>query len=57
MSLLEPPDAQTLRADAEVSAAAVRSGGLRREAFLHRSLPRCYREEQRELAEVVLQGK
>jgi SRSO17 transposase len=57
MSLLEHPDAQALLADAEVSAAAVRSCGLRLEAFLHRYLPRFYREEQRELAEVVLQGK
>jgi SRSO17 transposase len=57
MSLLEHPDAQALLADAEVSAAAVRSCGLRLEAFLHRYLPRFYREEQRTLAEVVVQGK
>ena len=57
MSLLEHPDAQALLADAEVSAAAVRSCGLRLEAFLHRYLPRFYREEQRELAQVVVQGK
>src|ERR1700730_15575731 len=57
MSLLEHPDAQALLADADVSAAAVRSCGLRLEAFLHRYLPRFYREEQRDLAHVVLQGK
>jgi SRSO17 transposase len=57
MSLLEHPDAQALLADADVSAAAVRSCGLRLEAFLHRYLPRFYREEQRDLAQVVLQGK
>src|SRR5271167_2288599 len=57
MCLLEHPKAQALLADAEVSAAAVRSCGLRLEAFLHRYLPRFYREEQRTLAEVVVQGK
>ena len=57
MSLLEHPDAQALLADAEVSAAAVRSCGQRLEYFLRRYLPRFYREEQRDLAQVVLQGK
>ena len=57
MSLLEHPTAQALLADAEVSAADVR--GCRRglERFLQRYLPRFYRKEQRELAQVVLQGK
>jgi SRSO17 transposase len=57
MSLLEHPTARTLLADAEVSATDVR--GCRRglERFLRRYLPRFYREEQRELAQVVLQGK
>src|SRR3954454_24479914 len=56
-SLLERPEAQALLADAEVSAADVRGcrGRLRR--FLERYLPLLYREEQRELAEVVVQGK
>src|SRR5262245_13248442 len=56
-SLLERPEAQALLADAEVSAADVRGcrGRLRR--FLQRYLPLFYREEQRELAEVVVQGK
>lgn len=57
MSLLEHPMAQALLADAEVSAAAVRGCSQRLERFLHRYLPRFYREEQRDLARVVLQGK
>src|SRR5262249_44586953 len=57
MSLLEHPDAQALLADAEVSAAAIRGCQGRLEGFLQRYLPCFYREEQRDLAEVVLQGK
>ena len=57
MSLLEHPKAQELLADAEVSAAAVRGCQQRLTRFLERYLPKFYREEQRELAEVVLQGK
>ena len=57
MSLLEHPTAQALLADAEVSAAAVRSCGRRLERFLQRYLPRFYRVEQHALARVVLQGK
>src|SRR6202165_2000804 len=57
MSLLEHPRAQALLADAEVSASDVRGCRRRLEGFLHRYLPRFYREEQRELAQVVLQGK
>jgi SRSO17 transposase len=57
MSLLEHPTAQALLADAEVTAADVRGCSHRLERFLHRYLPRFYREEQRELARVVLQGK
>ena len=57
MSLLEHPTAQELLADAEVSAADVRGCRHRLECFLQRYLPRFYREEQRELAHVVLQGK
>jgi SRSO17 transposase len=57
MSLLEHPDAQALLADADVSAADVRSCERRLETFLHRYLPCFYREEQRELAQVVVQGK
>jgi SRSO17 transposase len=57
MSLLEHPTAQALLADAEVSAAAVVGCRRRLEDFLRRYLPRFYRVEQHELAQVVLQGK
>src|SRR5713226_1641767 len=56
-TLLDHPEAQALLADAEVSAAAVRGCRHRLTSFLRRYLPRFYRHEQRELAEVVLQGK
>ncbi len=56
-SLLEHPQAQALLADAEVSAAAVRGCRDRLTAFLRRYLPCFYRQEQRDWAEVVLQGK
>lgn len=56
-SLLERPQAKALLADADVSAAAIRGCQQRLERFLHRYLPLFYREEQRELAQVVLQGK
>ena len=57
MSLLEHPQAQALLADAEVSPSAVRSCQGHRRAFLGRYLPLPYRQEQRELAGVVLHGK
>jgi hypothetical protein len=57
MSLLEHPTAQALRSAAEVSAADVPGCRHRLEQFLRRYLPRFYREQQRELAQVVLQGK
>jgi SRSO17 transposase len=57
MSLLEHPIAQALLADAEVSAAEVRGCRQRLQRFLQRYLPRFYRQEQRQWAEVVLQGK
>ena len=57
MSLLEHPTAQSLLADAEVSAQDVRRCRRRLEGFLQRYLPRFYRSEQRQLAHVVLQGK
>jgi SRSO17 transposase len=57
MSLLEHPKAQALLVDAEVSPAAVRGCRERLQHFLRRYLPKFYREEQRELAEVVLHGK
>lgn len=57
MSLLEHPKAQALLADAELGAAAVRGCRERLQHFLRRYLSKFYREEQRELAEVVLHGK
>src|SRR5215831_8870568 len=56
-SLLERPEAQALLAEAEVSAADVRGCRSRLRRFLERYLPLFYRQEQRELAEVVVQGK
>jgi SRSO17 transposase len=56
-SLLDHPEAQALLADAEVSAATVRGCRDRLQRFLQRYLPLFYRQEQRELAEVVLQGR
>jgi SRSO17 transposase len=57
MSLLEHEQAQALLADTEVTAAVVRSCKGRLTQFLKRYLPLFYRAEQRELAEVVIQGK
>ena len=57
MSLLEHPAAQALLADAEVSPDDVAGCRQRLTVFLRRYLPRFYRVEQHELAEVVLQGK
>ena len=57
MSLLEHPQAQALLADAEVTAQDVRGCRDRLGKFLKRYLPLFYREEQRELAQVVIQGK
>src|SRR5436305_2757860 len=56
-SLLERPEAVALLEDAAVSAAAVRGCQNRLQQFLQRYLPCFYREEQRDLAQVVLQGK
>jgi SRSO17 transposase len=57
MSLLEHPKALALLAEAEVTADAVRGCKERLTRFLQRYLPWFYREEQRELAEVVIAGK
>ena len=57
MSLLEHPTAQELLADAELSADDVAGCRRRLHAFLQRYLPRFYRVEHHELAEVVLQGQ
>jgi SRSO17 transposase len=57
MSLLDQPNAQALLADAELSAAAVRSCQGRLEMFASRYLPHFYRAEQRGHALTVLRGK
>ncbi len=57
MSLLERPEAQALLADAAVSAETLSGCRERLTDFLRRYLPRFYREEQRDLARVVLHGK
>jgi SRSO17 transposase len=56
-TILEHPAAQALLADADVAPADVRGCRQRLNAFLARYLPRFYRAEQRELAQVVLRGK
>jgi SRSO17 transposase len=56
-TILEHPTAQALLADADVSAADVRGCRQRLHDFLARYLPLFYRVEQRQLAEVVVQGK
>jgi SRSO17 transposase len=57
MSLLERPEAQALLEDARLTRESVRGCRDRLERFLQRYLPRFYREEQRELAKVVIAGK
>jgi SRSO17 transposase len=57
MDILDHPDAQALLADAELSAAAVRSCADRLTAFAQRYLPLFHREEQRGHALTVLRGK
>jgi SRSO17 transposase len=57
MSLLEHPKAQELLADATLTAAAVRHCRDHLTHFLQRYLPRFYRQEQRDLATLVIQGR
>jgi SRSO17 transposase len=57
MDILDHPEAQALLADAELSAAAVRSCADRLTAFAQRYLPRFHRQEQRGHALTVLRGK
>jgi len=54
---LEHPAAQELIDDATLSPATVVSCRGRLTRFLQRYLPRFYREEQRELATVVIEGR
>src|SRR5260370_5305264 len=57
MDILEDADAQALLADAELSAAAVRSCANHLEAFVARYLPLFARKEQRNHARTLLEGK
>src|SRR5437879_7154689 len=57
MSLLERPQAKELLADAIVSPAAVRGCQAHLTEFLQRYLPLFYRQEQRDLATLVIQGR
>jgi SRSO17 transposase len=57
MDILEQPDAQALLADAELSAAAIRSCADHLEAFVARYLPLFPRKEHRDHARTILQGK
>ena len=56
-SLLEQPEAQALLADATLSPAALTGCTDRLTRFLQRYLPLFYRDEQRELATVVIRGR
>src|SRR3954466_12168514 len=56
MSLLDPPDAQALLADAVVTPDQVRGCQDRITTFLQRYLPRFYRAEQRTHATLVIRG-
>jgi SRSO17 transposase len=57
MSLLEHPKAQALLADATLTAAAVRHCQEHLTQFLQRYLPCFYRQEQRDLASLVIRGR
>jgi SRSO17 transposase len=57
MSVLETPEARALLEEAVVPLEAVQGGLLRLARFLRRYLPWFYRDEQRELARVVLEGR
>jgi SRSO17 transposase len=57
MSLLEHKEARLLLEDAEVSASTVRGCRRRLTRFLERYLPLFYRQEQREHAQLVIQGR
>jgi SRSO17 transposase len=56
MSILESPEAKELLGEAEVGADEVRGCRRRLTAFLGRYLPKFYRKEQRENAQVVIRG-
>lgn len=57
MSLLECPEAKVLLEDAVVSASTVRGARQRLTRFLQRYLPLFYRQEQREHARQMIEGR
>ena len=57
MSLLEHPQAQVLLQDAVLTSQAVVGCRERLGEFLERYLPWFYRQEQRDVAEVIMKGK
>jgi SRSO17 transposase len=57
MSLLEHKEAKVLLEDAEVSASTVRGCRRRLTGFLQRYLPLFYRQEQRDNARLVIEGR
>src|SRR5438309_9604304 len=56
-TILKHPTARALLADATLSPATVSACCARLRQFLQRYLPLFYRDEQRELATVVIQGR
>jgi SRSO17 transposase len=56
-TILEHPAAQELLAQTEVEPSTVRRGAQHLSRFLQRYLPFFYRDEQRQHAELLLQGK
>jgi SRSO17 transposase len=56
-SLLERPEAKVLLAEARLSPESVKSSGVQLTSFLQRYLPIFYREEQREHARLVIEGR
>ncbi len=56
-TILEDPQAQELLAQTEVEPGTVRRCGQHLTRFIRRYLPFFYREEQRQHAEIILQGK
>src|SRR5260370_237978 len=56
-SLLERPEAKALLAEACLSPESVKSSGVQLTSFLERYLPIFYREEQREHARLVIEGR
>jgi SRSO17 transposase len=56
-TILEHPAAQELLAQTEVEASTIRQGARRLTQFIQRYLPLFYRDEQRQHAQIILQGK